>query len=113
MFWSRDQIRERENSAWQPATVYYLYGDSLNSRRLTLQEHFRFTVNMFQDYFADNLEDVQMTKDNFTVAVAKMTQMFTTNTYQQELVASFDVSSWSDLSDGHRTLGMQLVFHLL
>ena len=42
-----------------------------------------------------------------------MHQLFLTNEYRSDLISAFSDNSWSELDDGQRTFGSQLVFHLL
>ena len=67
---------------------------------------------LFESYISENGKSVHMTNCNFTYATAKMHQLFHTNEYRSDLISAFSVNSWSELDDGQRTLGSQLVFHL-
>ena len=67
---------------------------------------------LFESYISENGESVHMTNCNFTYATAKMHHLFLTNEYRSDLISAFSVNSWSELDDGQRTLGSQLVFHL-
>ena len=40
------------------------------------------------------------------------TLAFLTFGYRSDLVSACNVYSWSDINNGQRTLGMQLVFHI-
>ena len=67
---------------------------------------------LFESYNSENGESVHMTNCNFTYATAKMHQLFLTNEYRSDLISAFSDNSWSELDDGQRTLGSQLVFYL-
>ena len=68
--------------------------------------------SLFESYVSENGESVHMTNSNFMYATAKMHQLFVTDEYRSDMISAFSVISLSELSDGQRTLGAQLVFQL-
>jgi hypothetical protein len=53
-----------------------------------------------------------MTNRDFTATTTKLHELFLTQEYRSDLITSFGVSCWSDINDGQRTLGFELVFSL-
>ena len=68
--------------------------------------------DIFQNYLVDNVEETRMTNANFTITTKKIHELFFTNVYRSDLMKVFNVQAWNDITDGQRTLGMKLVFHL-
>ena len=53
-----------------------------------------------------------MTNRDFTSTTAKLHELFLTQDYRNDLISTFRVSRWSDIDDGQRTFGFELVFTL-
>ena len=67
-------------------------------------------MKFFSDYLSENVEKVHKTNRDFTRTTAKLHELFMKQEYRSDLISSFGVSCWSELNDGHRTLGFELVF---
>ncbi len=68
--------------------------------------------DLFQDHLSENGEEVHMANRDFTTATAKLHQLFSTQEYRSDLISTFGAPCWSELNDGQRTLGFELVFFL-
>ena len=68
---------------------------------------------LFRNYLSENETEVHMTNRDFTSTTAKLHELFLTQDYRNDLISTFGVSRWSDIDDGQRTLGFELVFTLL
>ena len=68
---------------------------------------------LFRDYLSENETEIHMTNRDFTSTTAKLHELFLTQDYRNDLISTFGVSLWSDIEDGQRTLGFELVFSLL
>ena len=53
-----------------------------------------------------------MTNRDFTAATAKLHELFLTQEYRSDLISSFWASCWSEIKDGQRTLGFELVLNI-
>ena len=62
---------------------------------------------IFQDYLVENVEETRMTNANFTIATKKIHEL-----YGSDLMKTFNVHAWHDITDGQRIVGMKLVFRL-
>ena len=69
-------------------------------------------AELFQNYLAENLEEVRMTNGNITYVTAKVNELFITNEYRSDIISAFNVGKWSDINIGQRSLGVQLLFHI-
>ena len=67
---------------------------------------------IFEDYLSENGEEVYMTNKDFTAATGNLHGLFLTQEYRSDLISSFNVPCWSDINDGQRALGFELVFSL-
>ena len=67
-------------------------------------------VNIFRECLPKSGEHT--TNRDFICATTQLNHLFLTKGYRSDLVSAFNVHSWSDINDGQRTLGMQLVFHI-
>lgn len=67
---------------------------------------------LFQEYLSKNGEQALMTNRDFTAATTKLHGLFLTQEYRSDLISSFDTRCWTELNEGQRTLGAQLVFYL-
>lgn len=67
---------------------------------------------LFEMQLADNLETIHMTNKDFTLATTQIHELFLSNDYREDLQIAFGVRRWSKITDGQRTLCVQLVFRL-
>lgn len=67
---------------------------------------------LFENYFSENLEEVQMTNKDFTCAISKMQHLFLSQEYRSDVISAFNVTSWLEIDDGKRSVSALLVFHL-
>ena len=67
---------------------------------------------LFEMQLADNLESVHMTNKDFTLATTKIHGLFLSDGYRKDLRIAFGVRRWNEITDGQRTLCVQLVFQL-
>lgn len=68
-------------------------------------------ASLFEQHLADNLEPVNMTNKDFTLATSQIHELFLSEDYRKDLSIAFGVE-WNEINDGQRTLVTQLVFRL-
>ena len=69
---------------------------------------------LFRDQYVllGNGTEISMHEHDFTRATARLNSLFFSQEYKSELISTFGVKCWSDITDGHRTVGVQLAFAL-
>ena len=67
---------------------------------------------LFEMQLADNLETIHMTNKDFTLATTQIHGLFLSDDYRKDLRIAFGVRRWNEITDGQRTLCVQLVFQL-
>ena len=67
---------------------------------------------LFERQLTDNLENIHMTNKDFTLATTQIHELFLSDDYRKDLQVAFGVRRWKKITDGQRTLCVQLVFQL-
>ncbi|CAB3986730.1 ATP-dependent DNA helicase PIF1 [Paramuricea clavata] len=67
---------------------------------------------LFEDYFTENMEEMQMTNKDFTCATSKLQHLFLSQEYRSDVISAFNVTNWLEIDDGKRSVSALLVFHL-
>ena len=53
-----------------------------------------------------------MSNRDFTFATSRIHSLFQSDDYRSDMLTAFNICGWSKMTDGQRTLGAKLVFHL-
>ena len=53
-----------------------------------------------------------MTNKEFTIVTTQIHELLLSEEYRRDLITAFQLDDWNKMSDGQKTLGAQIVFHL-
>ena len=67
---------------------------------------------IFAKHLAEKIADTVMTNKEFTIATTQIHKLLLSEEYRRDLITAFQLDDWNKMSDGQKTLGAQIVFHL-
>ena len=67
---------------------------------------------IFAKHLAEKIADTVMTNKEFTIVTTQIHKLLLSEEYRRDLITAFQLDDWNKMSDGQKTLGAQIVFHL-
>ena len=61
---------------------------------------------------AEKIADTVMTNKEFPIVTTQIHKLLLSEEYRRDLITAFQLDDWNKMSDGQKTLGAQIVFHL-